>query len=404
MLLAVAGLARSEAATSSFAGANGKLAFTSLDGGIYVFRPEADPPSDISSPSSYETNPAWSPEGTKLVYSGIRDGNLEVLVMNSDGSGETRLTRNPGADFNPVWSPDGSRIAFTGGSPRRIHVMKADGSSQQAIGPPSAGTPDWSPDGSLIAFASFGTTGIAVMRPDGSGFRQLTQGAFNELYPSWTPEGRRIAFESDRDGTYEIWVMNADGSSRTRLTSGSRFVCAPGGCSIPRFHPSWSPDGRQIAFTHDREGRAQVYVMNADGSSQRRLTSHNLDAMDVSWQPAVDLVAAVRAPKRVRVGRRANARVMIRNASQRSAAALVVRVSGSGAASIHSIRGAACSRGRTRVCRLPQLSGGSSAVLGVALTVRRAGRGLVSVAVANTRPEANGANNRARATFVAKRR
>jgi TolB protein len=136
--------------------------------------------------------------------------------MDADGGGEKRLTRDPAFDGNPTWSPDGSRIAFASNrlGPTYVHVMGADGSNPHAVGPPYSTTPDWSPDGSLIAIAA--PSGLAVMRPDGTGFRSLTHHLDNDLYPSWSPDGRRLAYESDRDGTYEIWTR----VEATRSTAG----------------------------------------------------------------------------------------------------------------------------------------------------------------------------------------
>jgi hypothetical protein len=242
------------------------------------------------------------------------------------------------------------------------------------------------------------------MRPDGTGLRTLTRGGDNDFYPSWSPDGTRIAYESDRDGSYEIWTMNADGSEQRRLTSGSRFRCAPGGCSVPRFHPSWSPDGKQIAFTHDRDGLAQVYVMNADGTGQKRLTSHHMDALDVSWQPAVDLVASTRAPKRGRSGGTAKVRVSVRNASPLTALSVSIRVSIRGPASISSARGASCSGRRVRTCRLPQLAGSSAVAIDLTLRLDRPGRVSVSAVATSSRSEATPGNNRTGGAITVARR
>ncbi len=100
-------------------------------------------------------------------------------------------------------------------------------------------------------------TGIYVMTPDGSGVTRLANGS----EPSWSPDGSQIAFVDFVDGRQEIFVMNADGSARTRLTSNGDLS------------PSWSPDGRQIAFTSNRDGNYDLYVMNGDGSGQTPLTN-----------------------------------------------------------------------------------------------------------------------------------
>ena len=126
-----------------------------------------------------DNSPSWLQDG-RISFISDRDGDLEIYVMNSDGSGVTQLTHNQASDSMPSWSPDGRRIAFT--SDR---------------------------DGDLE---------IYVMNSDGSGVTQLTHNQASDSMPFWSPDGRRIAFASDRDGDYEIYVMNLYGSDVRQLT------------------------------------------------------------------------------------------------------------------------------------------------------------------------------------------
>src|SRR3989304_3582025 len=114
--------------------------------------------------------------------------------------------------------------------------------------------PAWSPDGRKVAFV--GNSKIYVANADGSGQRRLTRNTAQELSPAWSPDGRKIAFVGRGDSSLEVYVMNADGSEQRRLTRNA----------VRDGNPVWSPDGRSIAF----ESKWQVYVMNADGSGQRR--------------------------------------------------------------------------------------------------------------------------------------
>jgi len=128
-----------------------------------------------------------------------------------------------------------------------------------------------------IAFASErdGNYEIYIMNADGGGLKRLTNNADDDFFPSWSPDARKIAFESRRDGNPDICVINADGSERTNLTSDSS-----------RHHvPSWSPDGRKIAFYTLEGDDYEIYVMNSDGSELRRLTENSVHDMAPSWSP-----------------------------------------------------------------------------------------------------------------------
>ena len=129
-----------------------------------------------------------------------------------------------------------------------------------------------------IAFASDrdGDYEIYVMNADGSGVTRLTDNSADDWSPSWSPDGRRIGFISGRDGNSEVYVMNADGSGVTRLTDHPDMDTRP---------PAWSPDGRRMAFVSYRDGNSEVYVMNADGSGVTRLTDHP----DIDMRPAWSL-------------------------------------------------------------------------------------------------------------------
>lgn len=244
-----------------------------------------------------------NPVHGRIAFVSDRDGNPEVYVMNADGTGMTRLTHTPRAEREPIWSPDGHRIAFIYGD---IYVINADGTNLTQITDISTSKEGiaWSPDGQRIAFAAKKSTSwrIYVVNADGTGLTLLPHThvigpgelrsrlawspdsqriAFSyegdgEIYtgsrapqvldisgiqPAWSPDGQRIAFVSSRGGNREIYVKNADGSGETRLTYNPSHDV----------HPVWSPDSQRIAFRSYREGSYAIYVMNADGTDQTRL-------------------------------------------------------------------------------------------------------------------------------------
>jgi len=220
--------------------------------------------------------------------------------MRADGSEQTPLTDGSAWDWMPAWSQDGSSIAFSSyrnGNPE-IYIMNVDGSDQrrldsigrkpklerilQKLNPfkptnkwGGDGDPAWSPDGARIAFSSNQDgffNKIYVMNADGSHRTRLTETETSEN-PVWSPDGNRIAFSSARDGDWQIYVMSADGSSQTRLTN----------TSSPEGRPDWSPDGTRIAFSSPRDGVSQIYVINADGSDPVNISNSDSDDSSPSW-------------------------------------------------------------------------------------------------------------------------
>ncbi len=209
--------------------------------------------------------------------------------MKANGTKVTQLTYQPFYNARPDWSRDGSRITFTacraGDESCEIYVMNADGSAQTNLTRNFASDfmSVWSPDGRRIAFASDrdGNSEIYVMNADGSNPVRLTYNDATDQYPGWSPDGSKITFETDRDGNFEIYVMNADGSSPVNL---SRHPAND-------FHARWSSRGNKIAFNSDRDGNQEIYVMRSDGSRQSRLTRSPGDDYGPAWSPDADAIA-----------------------------------------------------------------------------------------------------------------
>ena len=249
-------------------------------------------------------SPTWSPDGSRIAFVSYRDGHDSIHIMDSDGTDETRLTENDRHDEYPRWSPDGRRIAYVSAhrennrQNREIYVMDADGSNKTRLTQhvEDDWLPAWSPDSQRIVFLSLRNLDIEiyVMDADGSNKTRLTH-RNPSYYPAWSsPDGSRIAYNSlpsfDDYGkghiawgaNHEIYVMDADGRNKKRLTwaEGSDFW------------PVWSPDGERIAFVSERDGGYEIYVMDADGRNEIRLTydaGNNANvAAALAWSPEPD--------------------------------------------------------------------------------------------------------------------
>lgn len=237
-----------------------------------------------------EVAPATGLTG-RVIYSSVAG---DLWIMEADGSGRRWLTDSgAGVDSSPSWSPDGRRVAFrttrgspSGRDPSNIFVINADGSGERQLSPARGAAagglfPAWSPDGRWIAYSN--GSGINLVRPDGSGRRPL--GVPGEC-SVWSPDGSELMFCSNGvnrgEGVdnWDVFVMDADGSHVRRLTS-----------DVAQDYPgAWSPDGTQIAFFSRRDGDGDVYVMDADGSNVRRVTNQpGAQAVD-AWLPDGRLV------------------------------------------------------------------------------------------------------------------
>jgi Tol biopolymer transport system component len=205
----------------------------------------------------------------------LEDG---VYLGRADGAEVRRITSIPGFEYQPDWTADGTKLVLRVDDPSGhsggVWSVNADGShpvdllTNSGI---SGGTPDWSPDGTKIAFVGKRpgeVFGIYVMNADGSDRIRLTSRGYEAQYPDWSPDGSRIAFTIVQGGQFDIYVMDADGSGVRQLTH------------TPEEDnwPEWSPDGTHIVYSYVND----LWMMNADGSGRRRLT---VGAGEPSWSP-----------------------------------------------------------------------------------------------------------------------
>jgi dipeptidyl aminopeptidase/acylaminoacyl peptidase len=253
-------------------------------------------------------DPNWSPDGTQLAFSRWTTP-WGVYTINANGSNETLLYSSHVARA-PQWSPDGSQIAFyfeTEGwtapwkecfegigcltlIPPMLQqewhlgvVDVADGYLRQPYCDRRAFSPTWSSDGERLVYD--GDHGLSLTTVEGPNNRPFTDNV-HDHFPVVSPDGSRLAFMHWQHDHWEIYLMNADGSARSPLTSSSALLeRRPNNVS-----PAWSPDGAHIVFLSDRGGDWEFYVMDSDGSDQRKILANVTDDLEITYQGANERV------------------------------------------------------------------------------------------------------------------
>jgi Tol biopolymer transport system component len=242
---------------------------------------------------AWNTDPAWSPDGSRIAYVSTKDGQTDIYVMELASGAVTRLTSSGGWNGNPTWSPDGAWIMFDSSrdgvskSPhnyfRNLFVVRLDGRDLHRVTalPRYNGTPAWSPDGKRVAFTSDRSDRYTLytMSTDGGDVMGLT--SWPSGYARWSPDGARVLFHGnepgdmseDEDTTPSVYVMPAIGGPPQRLTSGDDLM------------PDWAPDAHWISFARKiGEGR-ELFVMPAGGGDAIQLTFDGSDKAWARWRP-----------------------------------------------------------------------------------------------------------------------
>jgi Tol biopolymer transport system component len=293
MLLCLLGLVAP--AHAAFPGANGRIAFNSTRGGnadIYSINQDGSGETRLTDDPAADTEPAWSPDGTKIAFVSERDPsdpgcddfetqcNSEIYVMNADGSAETRVTRTITArEFLPTWTPDG-RLSFervdycdAQGCPVSIFTANPDGSGEVRFpAGQNASEPAWSPDGTRIVYlgSTFDSGGLFTANPDGTGRLPFDDSG---SFPDWAPDGSLIVFaHASLQTGHSIATKMPDGTGLTVFGQPGQL-------------PHWSPDGTKITFSRPVNGVEQIHVMNADGSAAAPVTNDATGDHFPNWQP-----------------------------------------------------------------------------------------------------------------------
>lgn len=208
------------------------------------------------------SQPQFSPDGKRLAYHSWQSDKRGLITVDVSGGNEHIVAGNL-EDQLPTWSPDASQIIFlsrrSGQRASELFVAPAVGGEARVIG--NGEYPTWAPDGRLV-FKGWESTGVGLRlaRPDLGDLQSLTDQA-SDTAPAVSPDGKRIAFMSQRDGDWDIYVVNSDGSGLRQLTND------PASDGLP----VWSPDGRAIAFASNRGGPWAVWAVTPEGSGSRQL-------------------------------------------------------------------------------------------------------------------------------------
>lgn len=251
-----------------------------VDGEVYMSDGGGKEPIRLTSETKAFGNLSWSPDGKMLAYTSASINDPDQYQINVYAVNGTEL--NPALSVPSIaisWSPDGQHITYAAGN---IFVLNlATQVTKRITDLPirnyNCHSAIWSPNGNQIAFVysrdidMVGSRAeIYVVNADGSDLRLITNQA-DEFYPvAWAPDGTKIAFLYRRN----IYTMNPDGSNRTQLTFGGEDS-----------EPTWSPDSGKIAFTSHRNGNWDIFVVNLDGSGLYQLTDNENDDYDIAWRP-----------------------------------------------------------------------------------------------------------------------
>jgi hypothetical protein len=234
---------------------------------------------------------AVSPDGGRIAFSSVRDGNPDIYVVDSAGQ-VTRLTASPRAeDRSPTWSPSGRMLAWAGGPAgrARLSLMAADGSGKRVLRPAGGDVrdPSWSPDGKTVAYVT-GDAREAVLetvRVDGGRARRVVESAGAIGAPAWSPDGRLLAYTAGAPGrSADLWLVDVRSGKTTRLTS----------TGADERHPGWTRDGRRIVFARAESGTTSVWSLAVAG---RRLSPVTGTAGDGEPVPTTLAVALVPGPE-----------------------------------------------------------------------------------------------------------
>lgn len=259
--------------------------------------------------------PALSPDAQRVAFQSRRDGNWEIYILDLQNGAVTRVTNAPAYDGAPTWSPDGAQLAFESYRARNLDIWRVNADSTNPVNltandPGYDFAPAWSPDGKTIVFTSWATGNkqLFAVTPNGEQRTNLSNNRFHDEQPAWSPDSKHIAFVSNREACAvqvqaaldkpplqggvdsgncqrrNIFVADFDG---TRLTNPKQLTYL--GRDLA---PTWSPDGKQIAFTVARVAQQPLYTIALQEQIPHALTTAPVWVGTSAWSPNAIAIGA----------------------------------------------------------------------------------------------------------------
>lgn len=268
---------------------------------IYRIEPDGTALTRITENEVVDASPTWSPDGRQIAYRSRIDGSADLFIADADGSNPRNLIKDPRDsifdEFFPRWNPQRDLIAMytdrfyspsVGCAWHRIAYMPVAGGKDDIVvledhlGDQETLT--WSPDGSTIVYSSRcdlaveNAVELFAWNIDTNEVTQLTKNGFFNSTPTYSPNGRFLAYHSARDDTVaggDVFVLDLETGEEFNLTN------HPGSDS----QPTWSPDGSQMAFVSDRDGNDEIYVIDINGTNAVNITNHPAKDWEPAWSP-----------------------------------------------------------------------------------------------------------------------
>jgi serine/threonine protein kinase/Tol biopolymer transport system component len=288
---------------TSLGGGSGQIVFASTRAGLpqlYLIKADGTDLVQLTNVEQGACQPSWSPDGQQLVFTSPCPSRAEfyetlynqssLYVINVDGTGLKQLTSSPGSGFDPAWSPDGTRIAFTSVRDgfRQIYLLDIDTLDVTLLTNTTndieCSQPAWSPDGKKIAYTvkRVGTYQVWAMSDTGQDAVQLARSGQEQwdFSPAWSSDGKLILFSQRRLGPFRPWLMSVNFEDLSRDPKRLDFP-------TPIEDLSFSPDGAWVVFeSMDNHSNRDIYFANAEGSGRTRLTNDPKVDFDPVWRPA----------------------------------------------------------------------------------------------------------------------